>query len=72
MGCTVRLCHDDGEELDGPVDVTEPAAVKLEGDAGLSDLGDCLANSCGERRHGGSLARQKAEKDSAGVIVEFF
>lgn len=34
---TFRLGHNHGEETDSSVDVTEPAAVKLEHDGGLGD-----------------------------------
>lgn len=33
--CTFRLGHHHGEEPDGSVDVTEPAAVELEENGGL-------------------------------------
>ncbi len=46
---TFRLCHHHSEELNCSVDVTEPAAVKLEGDGGLGDHSGPVTDPGSER-----------------------
>lgn len=46
---TFRLGHHHGEEPDGSVDVTEPAAVKPEEDGGLGDHSGPVADPGTER-----------------------
>lgn len=48
---TFRLRHHHGEELDGAVDVAEPAAVKPEQDGGLGDHSRPVADPGTEGGH---------------------
>lgn len=47
----MRLCHHHSEELDGSVDVTEPAAVKCEEDGRLGDHGGPVTDPGTEGGH---------------------
>lgn len=48
---TFRLRHHHSEEPDGSIDVTEPAAVKLEEDGGLGDHSGPVTNPGSEGGH---------------------